>query len=47
MADVPMKARRPQYPALSNAKLARAGIPMPAWQDALRRHLRAAAPMAE
>jgi dTDP-4-dehydrorhamnose reductase len=47
MADVPMKARRPQYPALSNEKLARAGIPMPAWQDALRRHLRAAAPMAE
>lgn len=39
VADVQMKARRPQYAALSNAKLARAGIQMPAWQDALRRHL--------
>jgi dTDP-4-dehydrorhamnose reductase len=41
VADVPMRARRPQYAALSNAKLARAGIQMPAWQDALRRHLAA------
>lgn len=39
VADVPMKARRPQYAALSNAKLAAAGIAMPAWQDALRRYL--------
>jgi len=39
VADVPMKARRPQYAALSNAKLARAGISMPSWQDALRRYL--------
>ena len=39
VADVTMRARRPQYAALSNAKLARAGIQMPAWQDALRRHL--------
>ena len=39
LADVTMRARRPQYAALSNAKLARAGIQMPAWQDALRRHL--------
>ena len=39
VADVPMKARRPQYAALSNAKLARAGAQMPAWQDALRRYL--------
>jgi len=39
MADAPMRARRPQYCALSNAKLAAAGIPMPTWQDALRRHL--------
>lgn len=39
LADVAMKARRPQYPALSNEKLARAGIPMPTWQDALRRYL--------
>ena len=41
VADVPMKARRPQYAALSNAKLAGAGITMPAWQDALRRYLQA------
>jgi dTDP-4-dehydrorhamnose reductase len=40
VADVRMKARRPQYAALSNAKLARAGIPMPSWQDALNRYLR-------
>ncbi len=39
VADVPMKAQRPQYAALSNEKLARAGIQMPAWQDALRRYL--------
>jgi dTDP-4-dehydrorhamnose reductase len=39
VADVKMKARRPQYAALSNAKLAAAGIAMPAWQDALRRYL--------
>ena len=32
-----MRARRPQYAALSNAKLARAGITMPMWQDALKR----------
>lgn len=34
-----LKAPRPQYSALSNAKLAAVGIPMPSWQDALRRHL--------
>ena len=39
VADVPMRARRPQYAALANDKLARAGIPMPTWQDALRRYL--------
>ena len=42
VTDVPMKARRPQYAALSNAKLARAGIAMPPWQDAVRRYLRSA-----
>jgi len=42
VADVPLRARRPQYAALSNAKLAQAGIVMPDWQDALRRHLRGA-----
>jgi dTDP-4-dehydrorhamnose reductase len=39
LADVPMPARRPRYCALSNDKLAAAGISMPGWQDALRRHL--------
>jgi dTDP-4-dehydrorhamnose reductase len=39
VADVPMRARRPQYAALANDKLARAGIPMPTWQDALGRYL--------
>lgn len=39
VADVEMKARRPQFAALSNAKLAAAGVAMPPWQDALRRYL--------
>ena len=33
-----LKARRPRYCALSSAKLARAGIVMPSWHDALRRY---------
>jgi dTDP-4-dehydrorhamnose reductase len=40
VADVPMRARRPQYAALSNDKLRRAGIDMPTWQDALSRYVR-------
>jgi dTDP-4-dehydrorhamnose reductase len=39
LADVVMPAARPRYCALSNAKLAAAGCPMPSWQDALTRHL--------
>lgn len=39
VADVRMKAARPQYAALSNQKLAQAGVPMPAWEDALERYL--------
>jgi dTDP-4-dehydrorhamnose reductase len=39
-ADVTLKARRPQYCALSNAKLASVGIQMPAWDDAVERYLR-------
>jgi dTDP-4-dehydrorhamnose reductase len=39
MADVPLRAQRPQYCALSNEKLRSVGIEMPAWQDALRRFL--------
>ncbi len=39
MADVPLRAQRPQYCALSNAKLHAVGISMPRWQDALARFL--------
>ena len=39
VADVPMRAPRPQYCALSNAKLGAAGVVMPTWQDALARYL--------
>ena len=38
-AEVPMPAARPQYCALSNARLAAAGVTMPAWQDALAHYL--------
>src|SRR5439155_16196493 len=37
VADVKLRANRPQYCALSNAKLASVGIAMPPWQDALAR----------
>jgi dTDP-4-dehydrorhamnose reductase len=40
MADVPMQAPRPQYCALSNARLRAIGVEMPTWQDALARHVR-------
>lgn len=39
VSEVPLRVRRPQYCALSNEKLRRAGISMPTWQDALRRYL--------
>lgn len=39
LADVRMRASRPRYCALSNAKLAAAGVPMPHWQDAIQRWL--------
>jgi dTDP-4-dehydrorhamnose reductase len=44
IVDVPMRdagllASRPQYAALSNDKLARAGVVMPTWQDALGRYI--------
>jgi dTDP-4-dehydrorhamnose reductase len=39
VADVQMRARRPQHAALSNDKLRSAGVDMPTWQDALRRYL--------
>jgi dTDP-4-dehydrorhamnose reductase len=43
MADVKLRAIRPQYCALSNAKLASIGIAMPPWQDALARYIAAEA----
>jgi dTDP-4-dehydrorhamnose reductase len=39
MSEVTLRAKRPQYCALSNEKLRAAGIDMPAWQDALSRYL--------
>jgi dTDP-4-dehydrorhamnose reductase len=44
MADVPLRAKRPQFCALSNDKLRRVGIDMPTWQDALARYALAATP---
>lgn len=37
--EVALPAPRPQYAALSNAKLAQAGFVMPPWQDAVGRYL--------
>jgi dTDP-4-dehydrorhamnose reductase len=37
--EVKLRAARPRYCALSNAKLAAAGVMMPTWQDALSRYL--------
>ncbi|HEV3058364.1 MAG TPA: dTDP-4-dehydrorhamnose reductase [Vicinamibacterales bacterium] len=39
VADVTLRARRPQFCALSNEKLRRAGFDMPTWQDALARYI--------
>ena len=41
MADMALRAARPQYCALSNEKLRAAGVDMPTWQDALSRFLQA------
>jgi dTDP-4-dehydrorhamnose reductase len=40
LADVALRAPRPKYCALSNARLGSLGILMPTWQDALARYLR-------
>ena len=37
--DIALKARRPDFAALSNAKLTALGIEMPQWTAAIRRHL--------
>jgi dTDP-4-dehydrorhamnose reductase len=47
MAQLQLKASRPQFCALSNRKLAAAGFLMPTWSDALRRWLEARAVPAE
>lgn len=39
MTDLPLRAHRPRYCALSNEKLRLAGFEMPTWQSALTRHL--------
>lgn len=41
VADVPLRARRPQYATLSNDKLRLAGVQMPTWQYAVARYLAA------
>jgi dTDP-4-dehydrorhamnose reductase len=43
LESVTLRAKRPKYSALSTDKLAAAGIAMPAWQEALARHLAHAA----
>ena len=40
VAEVTLRAERPKFCALSNAKLAATGFDMPSWQDALSRYLR-------
>ncbi len=42
--SVSLKAPRPRFCALSNAKLVAAGVAMPTWQDALTRTVAAARP---
>lgn len=39
VADVPLRAPRPKYAALSNDKLRGVGIEMPSWQNALERYV--------
>jgi dTDP-4-dehydrorhamnose reductase len=39
-AAVALKAKRPQFAALSSGKLAAAGVAMPDWRDAVGRYLR-------
>lgn len=39
LEGVALRAPRPKYSALENARLRSVGIVMPAWQDALARHL--------
>ncbi len=43
LKDTPLRAERPLYCAMSNARLASAGIAMPPWQDAIARHVQSLA----
>jgi len=43
LESVTLRAPRPKFSALENAKLRALGIVMPTWQDALARHLRRSA----
>jgi dTDP-4-dehydrorhamnose reductase len=38
--DLKLRAPRPRYCAMSNAKLASVGVTMPSWRDGVRRYLR-------
>ena len=44
LEDAALRAPRPKYCALDNSRLAGLGIPMPTWQDALARHIKARRP---
>jgi dTDP-4-dehydrorhamnose reductase len=44
MADAKLRAERPMYSVLSNAKLTAAGVAMPTWQDAIARYVHGTAP---
>jgi dTDP-4-dehydrorhamnose reductase len=46
MADSGLRANRPRYSVLSTAKLAAAGVQMPAWKEALGRYVAARRPAA-
>jgi dTDP-4-dehydrorhamnose reductase len=46
MADSGLPVARPQFAALSNAKLASVGIAVPTWQDALARYVTSVTPPA-
>src|SRR5437660_1032147 len=41
VADLKLRAQRPQFCALSNDKLRAAGVAMPPWQDAVARYVSA------
>ena len=41
VAEVTLRAQRPQFCALSNEKMRQAGVVMPTWQDAVARYARA------